>query len=344
MEPISFKFIPLNEKGEQASVTTKKGELNDDALVLAKDTIPTGQLLRAMRRESRLVVEYAAGDDVEARLLQVVGKKISMLEQAINAVSSRTRAERRRADLESQGRAAEFRLVDCQNCPAVIDLTGFAESPEVYCQYCETISTSALEPAEARKYKLCDHCGFFSHPRGLSVFYFYFLFFFFGFSYSRKHMCGSCMRGEAWKMLILNSIFLLGLPNAIWQLGRAYFGGTASGTTFRGLEAANSLGRKRRADDADKAYDGILTTAPVLAGVSYSRALAWLHANQFDRAIEHLEVSLADCANYLPAFRVLVACYQQVGNEDQARALIALWTDNPDLSPADLAPQDGEPA
>lgn len=139
------------------------------------------------------------------------------------------------------------------------------------------------------------------------------------------------MRGEAWKMLFGNLLFLVGVPVAIAQLFRAY-GGTDVGGKYAGLDTANVKARSGKFQQAIADYRKILDKQPVAAGVKYNIALAFLQREDWEGAAQMLEFALADCANYGPAAHSLAACYERLGEQEKLADLKLQWggTDDAD--------------
>ena len=167
----------------------------------------------------------------------------------------------------------------------------------------------------------------FSKPKRFTIFYFYFLLVVWGFSSRVTHRCPACMRGEAWKMLLGNMPFLLGIPVAIVQLFRCY-GGKLTGSVTADLDAANLKARKGDMLAALQGYQKVLEQVPFAAGVKYNLALALLQQNEIQRAAETLELVLTDCANYAPAYSVLSGCYEHLGEEVKLKELRRVWGDD----------------
>jgi tetratricopeptide (TPR) repeat protein len=132
------------------------------------------------------------------------------------------------------------------------------------------------------------------------------------------------MRGEAWKMLFGNLLFLVGVPVAIVQLFRAY-GGTDVGGKYPGLDSANVKARSGNFEQAIADYRKILDKQPVAAGVKYNIARAFLQREDFQGAAKMLEYALSDCANYGPAAHALAGCYERLGEQEKLAELKRQW-------------------
>src|SRR5207237_10268570 len=102
----------------------------------------------------------------------------------------------------------------------VVDLTGFAETPQLYCPFCERI-VSADDQGEMPNldYKLCDRCGFYSKPIRYTATYLILNVM----SWRQHYSCHVCMRRETWKMLVANLLPpFIGFAFAVVQAVRSY--------------------------------------------------------------------------------------------------------------------------
>ena len=199
------------------------------------------------------------------------------------------------------------------------------ETPQVYCHFCDSLTTSGPGgmPAE-HEFGLCEECGMFSKPKRFTIFYFYFLVFVWGYSSRVTHRCPACMRGEAWKMLLGNLPFLLGVPVAIVQLFRCY-GGKITGSVLADLDTANLKARKGDMLAALQGYQKVLElTADTTISIEFV-ALALLEQEEIQRASDSLELVLVDCANYSPAYSALAGCYEHLGEEAKLKELRRVW-------------------
>ncbi|CAM2069905.1 hypothetical protein SCOR_31300 [Sulfidibacter corallicola] len=315
-EGITFKFKFLDDDGNEASFLSKKGYFDGNELTLDEATLPVETILRVDRRFDNLILQLLQ-EDGETGFVALAIKKgpIRELSIAINGVSSARWAKLRKQALAEEGKGESFKVTRCPDCKATVDLTHMPQSPQVYCTYCETIHTlGQARPQGEENLRLCDECGFYAVPSYFTVFYFYFLLVIYGWNYGKRYMCHSCMRGNAWKMLFLNLPFLLGVPNALYQLFRIYTGGDRQGRIFAGLDKANHFAKTKKLDMAADYYDSILRRINYGGGVHYSRGLGHFNAGQFEDAVAHLRKALADCGNYFPAYHLLIATYEEMGN------------------------------
>ena len=138
------------------------------------------------------------------------------LERHVDRYSSKIEAERYKEALIKEGRGSEYRVVECPCCSATVNLSEYPKTSFVYCRFCETVFGEGLQRLKGvEQYRECDECGFHDRVQSYGEFYFYFLLVVYGFSHKRRHMCDACAAALANKLLAINAIFVLGVPNAI---------------------------------------------------------------------------------------------------------------------------------
>lgn len=330
-ELLQFKFHFLNDQGQQTSMLRKRGSFDGETLLLDDVPIPAAGMLQTVVRENRLVIVYLAaeGGVAHVAIMPSAARQTDELKRRLDIARSATWARLHREKLIEAGRGAAYREAICPRCKATIVLSDMPASPQVYCHYCDSLTTldaARGEVAGESKLKLCEECGMYSQPRKFTIFYFYFLLVVYGWWSRATWRCPGCMRGEAWKMLFGNLLFLLGAPVAIAQLLRCY-GGAVIGGTFRGLDGANLRAKKGDVVGALSGYRTILDRVPHSAGIKYNLALALLQQGEEQRAAEMLELALTDCVNYAPAYGLLKGLYTRLGERDRLRELQAMWDD-----------------
>lgn len=338
-ETVSFKFHFVDDNGNKQGFLAKKGSFDGEVLSLDGSDIPVAAIGKALRRFDRIMMTVATGEGQTGTVVMVVsgavGKKLHVL---INGAASKRRVEARKEELMAEGKGDRFRSEVCPNCLAYIDLSGFEATPQLYCDYCDSlVMLDESGPKDAASYQLCDNCGYYSQPKVFTLFYFYFLLVVYGWRSQKVHYCNACMRSKAWKMFFANLIFILGVPVAVVQLCRAYFGGSARSAAFKGLDRANALSSSGKVDKAAVIYQQIAERVGPAAGIHYSHGLALARANRLSEAIGPLEQSLADCGNYHAAAETLYLCYEKTDQPNQAALIKALWSGDDQAIDAALA-------
>jgi hypothetical protein len=325
MEPIRFKYKTLNDKGQVTGFLSKKGQITGQEVVLDKTPVPLAAIAKTSRRMNRLILVVATQNKPATIVLAVTKGRAEDLKQAVDRLCSSRWAELRQAELAKAGKAAAFRTEPCPYCQSVIDRTGFDETPQVYCSFCETVVTRGPgAPKDEKTYRFCDQCGYYGQPKAFTTFYFIFLLVVVHYQFQTTTRCNACMRSEAWKMFFGNLIFILGFPFAVVQLLRAYLGGSTFSPTFSGLDAANAAARHGRVDKADPLYEAILARAGHAAGVRYNRALAH-RAKDAARCAVEAHGALKDCSNYTPAAELTLQALQAMGRQEEADAFSKSW-------------------
>ncbi len=349
MEPQRFKFKWV-QNGEPTGFRSKQGLLDGENLHLDDITIPIGAIHSVEIRQNYMifVVPDETGQE-RGLVIMLTGGSINKLKTALDHSRSGVWAESRRQELIAQGRGSEFRSAVCPNCQATVDLAGMDKTPQVYCRFCDSLLTDpafGLGPKNEAAFRICESCQMFSAPRQYSIFYFYFLLVVYGWSSRQVWCCPMCFRPEAWKMLLGNAPFVLGVIPATVQLTRAYSSDKLGGE-FSGLHKANALAIKGNFAGAIEGYQAILQRAPHSAGIHYNLGMALARRDELPRAAEAFKLALTDCANYLPAAEALSAVYHQLGWTDQLQELQQTWN-GPGGAPLDdavePAPVEGMPA
>ncbi|MDP7276617.1 MAG: tetratricopeptide repeat protein [Planctomycetaceae bacterium] len=332
-EPQRFKFRWLKEDGSEAAFSRKKkGSFDGETLVLDDISVPASQIIAVEAYEGRLVMSFVSPDGtVDSAGFRAYKISATDLKLDVDVARSGMWAEMTREKMTAAGRGAWFRTIRCPQCRATLDLSEMEDTPQVYCHFCETLSTVEQSGGilDEHDFGLCEECGMFSRPRKFTIFYFYFLLVVWGWHSSVTNRCPACMRGNAWKMLFGNLPFVLGVPTAVVQLFRCY-GGKITGSVTAGLDDANLKARKGDVLAALQSYGRILEQVPWSAGIKYNVALALLQQNEIERAAESLRLALKDCANYAPAYPLLVGCYDELGEQDQLTELRRVWGDDGD--------------
>ncbi|MEM9413515.1 MAG: hypothetical protein AAGA30_20575, partial [Planctomycetota bacterium] len=258
--------------------------------------------------------------------LEIFGPDAFELEDALNAARSYKAARQQQDVMSETGQANNYRDETCPFCKSTILLTGLPETPQVYCEYCDTLFTidQHHESSSERYFRICQGCNMYSRPRQFAIFYFYFLFVTFGFHHDTTIRCSGCMRNSAWKMVVGNLFGLLGFPFALIQLYRSYSTKKLTGE-FTGLDDANVLNRWNKIDKALDRYDEIMERVPINAGVKYNIAIGLLRKQDYANSEKMFELSLDDCANYWPAVSGLVTSLEGQGKTKQIEAVEKLW-------------------
>lgn len=331
-----FKFLWLDGNGNPQGMFRKKGNFNGETLVLDDAEIPAVIITESIARADRLIISAIGEGDQPAVFGIVVTPRVAEdLKRLIDNARSAQWAEMHRKEAGSNHRDAP-----CRQCGATLILTDMPETPQLYCHFCDTLTTvdPVQMPAPGEQHlRVCEECGMFSMPRKFTVFYFYCLLVVYGWRYRTTWRCPACMRGDAWKMLFGNLLFVIGVPVAIFQLIRSY-GGGISGGAFAGLDTANIKARSGDLMGAIEIYRKILDKVPHSAGLKYNVGLALLQQGDKERAAESFRMALDDCSNYVPAFQLLAPLYDELGRTGELARLKKMWGIEDEEQPQKLEP------
>jgi len=328
MNTQTFKYQLLNEAGQPTTFLSKKGSFDGVQLDLAGELYLASDILHTMQVK-KVLLFVVPGAEGEAKAISILmhSGSVKQLRTDIDRIRSAVQVAKEEEAWKAGGQFGVFRKERCPCCDATLNLSRFEPTPQLFCDYCDTVFTVPQQPETPKnepEYKLCEHCGMYSHPRKFTEFYFYFLFVVYGYWTNESMRCPACMRGTAWKMLAVNFLFILGIIPAIYQLIRAYASDHVAGP-FLGLHAANLKATKRNYSAATKIYQSILERVPYAAGVHYNLGLALVQNKEWERACAAFELSLDDCSNYRYAAGGLMHCYQALGRNDDLKAMQSQW-------------------
>ncbi|MGE0488739.1 MAG: hypothetical protein AB7S38_05960 [Vulcanimicrobiota bacterium] len=312
LENIQFKYRYVENGNVKGFFTSKKGCVEQTALILDGHSLAYQHVHDTTSRDNRLVLAVD-GSGLPGPLLnemhdgfivlEVYKPGAEKLEKAIDRYASAHEAMANQKRLEAEGRGHEFRTQQCPSCQATVDLSELESGRFVYCRFCDSIFGQALESLSAKNsYRECDECGMFDRVQGHTEFYFYFLLVIYGFSHRRRHLCDSCASSLFWKVLMWNLPFVLGVPPAIYLKVKASTGKDAD---LADLARANEFARKARVQEAKELYQRLLGRFPDHPGLLMNVGLAHFFAEQAEPGVEGLLASVKACPNYLPALRHL---------------------------------------
>ena len=325
---VQFKYRWLDEEGNAVGFFRKSGSFDGDVLQLDDTRIPADAILDLRIRQAKTYFWLRSDSEPAVKFgLMVLGNRFNEIHHSLNRILRHRVSQEERARLARKGDARAFRMQECHQCQAAVVLSGLPVTPQVYCEVCDSLSTiagSASQVAFERHYRVCGECQMYSHPRKFTTFYLYFLFVIYGFWNKTIFCCPACMRGKAWKMLMVNTLGLVGLPFAMVQLYRAYSRRSVKGP-LRGLDDANILASKGKIDQALKGYDQLLDAQPVNAGLKYNVGIGLLQKAELEHAQRMFELSLEDCSNYGPSVYGLMATLEAQGKEQELQSLRRFW-------------------
>ncbi len=320
------------DDGNVSGFLSMVGTFDRKTLTLGEDSYPVSAIIAVAAHEGVLSLVISDEDDYLTPSIVVSGEQPETIKRAIDRSSSGLRAAEEHKQMVAEGQGASFRSEICPHCDATISLSKYADSPQCYCDYCETLFTirdqyrnddvaeGSLDETLESKYRMCEECGMYSYPRQFTIFYFIFLVYFLHWTSNKTVRCPACMRFEAWKMLFGNIFGLLGLPVAFIQLFRSYRGKIEKGP-LKGLDDANILANRGKIDKALDRYDALMDNLPINAGIKYNIGSGLLTKGDIPHAETMFQLSLEDCSNFAPSLSGLHFCYRSLDKKDELKQL-----------------------
>ncbi len=314
--PFKFQFMA---KERALGLFAQKGSAQQDSLVLQDERIPYQALQSAVSRDDLLILGLSPSAQLSDKLrknlvgnqflvLKTSGAKPIQIKRPINLYLSATQAEAHRQSLARAGRENQYQTVNCPHCGSTVDLSERDATAYLYCQYCDSIFRRNSEMvSDGDSYGICDECHLFGRLQGRTLFYFYFLVVVYGYSVRRRFVCDTCAIRLAKRALLINLIFLLGVPSAIYLWVKAASGHAPD---WGELTKANDLARQGKYAQADEIYQRLLSHYPDHPGLLFNQGFGHLQGKDMLGAQNFLGRSLRACNTYLPAEQLLHALGQ----------------------------------
>lgn len=321
---LNFKFSYVNA----FTLFSQKGTASPTAINLHGVEIPYIYLVETATRDNRFVLTVAPNTPLDAKMkkrlqenrflvLQLAKDKAKALKKYVDHYGSAVWAENHRQQLAGAGKESLFCTVVCPHCGATIDLSELERTAYVYCPYCASILNYNQQIiSNSDVYDICDECNMYDRVRGYTVFHFYFLLVVYGYSVKRRFVCDACATSLAQRTLLLNLLFLLGIPSAIYMWIKAQSG---RDPYFKDLARANKLARKGKYQEADEIYDRLFSLYPEHPGLLMNKGLGHLHGKDGNGGITFLMRSLKACGNYRPTAQLIQRLRQVAAQTSNAQ-------------------------
>ena len=309
------------------SFLAKNGSASATGVQLNGTEIPYANIVDTSSRDNRFVLALAPNtrlDEQTAKqlkenrylVLDIYRVKAQELKKQIDRLGSTVWAQKHCQELTQAGKGNLYYAVVCPHCSATVDLSEAERTTYIYCPYCSSVINHNQQIiSNSDTYTVCDECHMYDRVRGYTVFYFYFLLVVYGYSLKRRFVCDTCAESLAKKALLLNFLFLLGIPSSIYMWIKAVSG---RDSYFQDLAKANKLARKGKYQEADEIYDKLFSLYPEHPGLLMNKGLGHLHGGDSNGAVGFLTRSLRSCGNYLPTLR-LIQGLQQAAQANNAR-------------------------
>ena len=277
IQGVEFKFRYVRD-GDNQGLMARKGSAGMEGLTLGEDRLPYAHIIDTTTRDKRLLLVVSpqaplTGDAAkylngQVLVLEVYKVQALELEKIVDRACSIQEATRNKERLLEEGKGELFRTVMCPECKAVVDVSELSETPYVYCRYCESVLRDRATATSGADYRICDECGFFNRVKGYTQFYFYFLLVVYGFSYKRRHLCDNCVGPIFWKTLLMNLIFILGVPSAIYMKIKSMVG---RDPTLKELNKAARLSRRAVTKRRRPTTNAYTKAVPTIRGCTSTR-------------------------------------------------------------------------
>lgn len=309
MPELSFACQFMKD-GRPLGLFDYKATATQTELIIGEDRIPYDAIAIVRQRDMSVAftllrdvplgkkAQKAVGDE-RVLVLAVHKKQGRALTQHVNRVVSQLAAERHHQELLRTGQADQFHTVICPHCGATIDCSGAEITPYIQCVYCQTIMTRELNViSDGTIYQHCPSCSMYGRIRKYTSFQFYFLVIAYGYSYQQVFLCDTCAEKLAKRNLLVNLIFILGVPMALIMWVRAL---SKRDSFIKALDRANELAAKGNYTQSDEIYTMLLQDQPEHPAILMNQALGHFNAQDTTGGSAILQRALRACSSYAPA-------------------------------------------
>ncbi|TAH18469.1 MAG: hypothetical protein EAZ08_11300 [Cytophagales bacterium] len=313
---LNFRFRYLDEKGKPTSFFYHQALLDDSTGIrLDNEVIAIADIYDVLRYGDKIVLTLrpylALPKEVAENIIPntssiiiEIGDKLAVdTKSAIDQHRTTYAAFLKKKAMAEEGKAHLFKMMQCPDCEAVIDLTGKKETPHIYCKYCELLFNryGELMP-KSESYKVCPECNYYNRVQYYPEFHFYALPKNRKIAYQEHYCCDTCAQRYHEQTAIKNSFFLIGIPFNIMLKNKMSKGVSE---LYEGLTRANRLAQDGHIKEADIIYSILLLRNETHPGLLFNIGQAYYKAEMLDKAYKYFEKSLDMCSNYQPTIDFL---------------------------------------
>jgi hypothetical protein len=339
VEPLRFRYRRAGWEQESFRLFANRGEVREPSLLLDRREILFQSIIGTAIRSNELVISVMTPhgrDDVHIAVASGRLRGATFSSGASNAVAvkktidglcSRARFEQRRQELAGSAPEIELRSETCPHCNALVDLSGFPPSPQVFCACCGTIGTLG-RPApilDEKWLRICNTCHYFSFPERISLHRFATFPFVLIVETETATLCGSCARTEAWVNLRGNLLSVVGIPISAVELLLAHSGGSHRHRRFAELDRANEAATNEKPERAEVLYERLLDRIGHSAPLHYNRAKLRAANEDWSGAVTEAVAALADCSNFAAPLDIACSSLIRLGRSEEVESLCARY-------------------
>jgi hypothetical protein len=340
VEPLRFRYRRSGWEREAFPLFAKRGEVRANSVLLDRREVLVPNIVGTAIRGNELVISVMTPhgrDDVQiavascesrGAIFTSAASNAACVKEAIDGSCSRARFEQRRQELAGAEPDSELRSETCPHCHALVDLSGFPPSPQVFCPYCGRIGTLGrpVPIREERWLRICGTCHYFGFPERVTLHRFAtFWPVAFMFEKETATLCGSCMRTEAWINLRGNLLSVVGIPISAVELLLAHSGGSRRHKPFAELDRANEAATNEKPERAEVLYERLLDRIGPSAPLHYNRAKLRADHEDWSGAVTEAVAALADCSNFRPPLDIACTSFARSGRVQEAESLCARY-------------------
>lgn len=313
---LGFRFRYLNEQGKSTSFFYHQARIDDSTgIMLGTESVAIADIHEVVRYGNHLAISLrpflALSKEIAENIISNTSSFIIEIpdglaadaKSAIDQHRSALAAFAKKKALALEGKVSAFKVLQCPECDAVIDLTGKRDTPYIYCKYCEVIFDKhyTVMP-RSENYKVCPECNYYNRVQEYPEFHFYALPKKTKVAYQKHYCCDTCAQRYHEQTAWRNVPYLIGIPFNFMLKNKMSKG---VNQFYEGLTEANRLAQDGKITEADALYGLILLRNEQHPAILFNMAQAYYRVELLDKAYKYLEKSLENCSNYQPTLDFL---------------------------------------
>lgn len=247
-------------------------------------------------------------------------EEMRALAKYVNKCVSRNKAKT--TVTKSLLRGEPFRLEHCPFCQSCIVVTSFDATPQVYCDYCDSLfHPGKTQQVESDRMGICGQCGMFSSPTPVAQPEIRDPWLFFWqrtkHEYRTRLLCRACLLPKG-----RNKCMLVATIPCAYHFYKQLAKVKDLPPQYGALNLANRHAQKGKTEESLVLYRQMLEQTPTSgAGLCFNMAVIRKRKGDWAGAAADCQAALSHSSNFSPAANLLLAIYMQTIQLERIRAL-----------------------
>jgi tetratricopeptide (TPR) repeat protein len=312
---VHFQYYYVNSAGFSTGFVPKYGKVDEDGISLEEETLPYRDLQAVSSHKKRLAIQLLPTaeapeeiakhivKDTYAVVVEVEGDAIIEAKKLLVQYLTTYQCYQRKTELEREGKGDDFRAEQCPNCLALLDLSYYTPTNYIYCKHCETIFDKLRQPLpHSENYRVCPDCDYYGRVQEHREFSCYALPKDRRLTYTKHEFCDTCAERLIEQIWWKNALYLVGIPTTLFMYLTIK---ESPSPLYAEMTQANRYAQDGKLQQALDLYMLMTLRNEKHPAIWLNYGLAYLAADDTEKALRYLKKSLECCSNYQPVLDVL---------------------------------------